>query len=58
MLAAPTTSSNGKTAGPHKSWKKVNEERKALKRQRKPDKLLKELQPAKEAESQAEKAAQ
>ncbi|KMY92642.1 putative methyltransferase C9orf114 [Drosophila simulans] len=57
MLAAPTTSSNGKTAGPHKSWKKVNEERKSLKRQRKQDKLLKELQQAKEAESQAEKAA-
>ncbi|KAI8036304.1 putative methyltransferase C9orf114 [Drosophila gunungcola] len=42
---------------PHKSWKKVNEERKTLKRQRKQDKLLRELQQAKEAETRAEEDA-
>ncbi|EDV36344.2 uncharacterized protein Dana_GF12917 [Drosophila ananassae] len=57
MPAAPASSNNGKSTEPHKSWKKVNEERKALKRQRKQEKLLKELQQAKEAESQAEDAA-
>ncbi|XP_016929818.2 putative methyltransferase C9orf114 [Drosophila suzukii] len=56
MPAAPAAS-NGRPTEPHKSWKKVNEERKALKRQRKQDKLLKELQQAQEAESQAEQAA-
>ncbi|XP_017049366.1 putative methyltransferase C9orf114 [Drosophila ficusphila] len=57
MPAAPADRSNGKQTEPHKSWKKVNEERKALKRQRKQDKLLKELNQAKEAESRAEQAA-
>ncbi|KAH8301692.1 hypothetical protein KR059_008706, partial [Drosophila kikkawai] len=50
MPAAPAATSNGRPTEPHKSWKKVNEERKALKRQRKQEKLLKELQQAKEAE--------
>ncbi|XP_016973690.2 putative methyltransferase C9orf114, partial [Drosophila rhopaloa] len=57
MPAAPAVSSNGKPTEPHKSWKKVNEERKALKRQRKQEKLLKELQQAEEAETRAELAA-
>ncbi|XP_043662948.1 putative methyltransferase C9orf114 [Drosophila teissieri] len=57
MPAASAPSSSGRPTEPHKSWKKVNEERKALKRQRKQDKLLKELQLAKEAESQAEQVA-
>lgn len=53
MPAAPTASSNGRPTEPHKSWKKVNEERKALKRQRKQEKVLKELQQAKEADDRA-----
>ncbi|KAH8232909.1 hypothetical protein KR026_001772 [Drosophila bipectinata] len=57
MPAAPASSNNGKPTEPHKSWKKVNEERKALKRQRKQEKLLKELQQAKDAEIRAEDAA-
>ncbi|KAH8401261.1 hypothetical protein KR009_004140 [Drosophila setifemur] len=57
MQAAPATSQSGKPTEPHKSWKKVNEERKALKRQRKQDKLLKELHQANEAESRADEAA-
>ncbi|XP_017066502.1 putative methyltransferase C9orf114 homolog [Drosophila eugracilis] len=57
MPAAHAASSNGKPTEQHKSWKKVNEERKALKRQRKQDKVLKELQQAKEAETKAEQAA-
>ncbi|EDW74506.1 uncharacterized protein Dwil_GK21364 [Drosophila willistoni] len=54
--AAPQSLSNGKPslAEPHKSWKKVNEERKALKRQRKQEKLLKELQQAQNQEAEAE----
>lgn len=53
MSAIIAESRNNKPTEPHKSWKKINEERKALKRQRKQDKALKELQRAQEAEVEA-----
>ncbi|XP_030558218.1 putative methyltransferase C9orf114 [Drosophila novamexicana] len=56
MSAATANSRNTKTAEPHKSWKKINEERKALKRQRKQDKALKDLERAQEAEAAAKEA--
>lgn len=43
MSAATSISHNNKPTETHKSWKKINEERKALKRQRKQDKALKDL---------------
>ncbi|XP_022224342.1 putative methyltransferase C9orf114 [Drosophila obscura] len=57
MPAAPTAVSNGKPTEPHKSWKKVNEERKALKRERKQEKLLKQMNQTKESEAKADAAA-
>lgn len=56
MSAISVKSRNNKPTEPHKSWKKINEERKALKRQRKQDKALKELQRAQEAETAVEEA--
>ncbi|KAM7342039.1 putative methyltransferase C9orf114 [Cochliomyia hominivorax] len=43
---------NSKPTDPHKSWKKINEERKALKKQRKQEKLLKELEKKENAEKE------
>lgn len=56
MSAIIAESRNNKPTEPHKSWKKINEERKALKRQRKQDKALKELQRAQEAQVAAVEA--
>ncbi|XP_064543408.1 putative methyltransferase C9orf114 [Drosophila montana] len=56
MSAATANSRNTNPAEPHKSWKKINEERKALKRQRKQDKALKDLQRVQEAEAAAKVA--
>lgn len=56
MSAIIDGSRNTKPTEPHKSWKKINEERKALKRQRKQDKALKDLQRAQEAEVAAKDA--
>lgn len=40
-------------AEPHKSWKKINEERKALKKKRKQEKLLKSLEQEAKAEAES-----
>lgn len=56
MSAIIAESRNNKPTEPHKSWKKINEERKALKRQRKQDKALKELQRSQEAQVAAVEA--
>ncbi|XP_060657989.1 putative methyltransferase C9orf114 [Drosophila nasuta] len=56
MSAITAASRNTKPTEPHKSWKKINEERKALKRQRKQDKALKDLQRVQDEEAAAKDA--
>ncbi|KAH8371013.1 hypothetical protein KR093_005935, partial [Drosophila rubida] len=56
MSAVTAGSRNTNPSEPHKSWKKINEERKALKRQRKQDKALKDLQRVQDAEAAAKNA--
>ncbi|XP_017865294.1 PREDICTED: putative methyltransferase C9orf114 [Drosophila arizonae] len=52
-MSAATAISHNKPTEPHKSWKKINEERKALKRQRKQDKALKDLKRVQELAASA-----
>ncbi|XP_034475847.1 putative methyltransferase C9orf114 [Drosophila innubila] len=58
MSAIIAGSRNTKPTEPHKSWKKINEERKSLKRQRKQDKALKDLQRAQDDEAAAKDASE
>ncbi|EDW01743.1 putative methyltransferase C9orf114 [Drosophila grimshawi] len=57
MFDVTASGRNGKPTEPLKSWKRINEERKALKRQRKQDKAIKDLQISQDAEAAATKEA-